>query len=55
MVSYPADSITKWLDVDAVGGSLFESANLACELVNPSSRLHYLNRNEDIHPQRRFE
>ncbi len=55
MVSYPADSITKWLDVDAVGGSLFESANLARELVNPSSGLHDLNRNEDIHPRRKFE
>jgi hypothetical protein len=55
MVSYPADSITKWLVVDPVGRSFFESANLAHELVNPRSRLHYLNRNEDIHPQRRFE
>jgi hypothetical protein len=48
MVSYPADSITKWLDVDAVGGSFFESANLVGE-SNPSSGLHDLNRNEDIH------
>jgi hypothetical protein len=55
MVSYPADSITKWLDVDTVEGSLFESANLACQLVNLSSRLHDLNRNEDIHPRRKFE
>jgi hypothetical protein len=43
------------LDVDTVGGSLFESANLVCELVNPSSGLHDLNRNEDIHPRKKFE
>jgi hypothetical protein len=54
-VSYPADSITKWLDADTVGASLFQSTNLARELVNPSSGLHDLNRNKDIHPQRKFE
>jgi hypothetical protein len=34
---------------------LFEFANLVHLLVNPSSGLHDLNRNEDIHPRKKIE